>query len=129
MFKKEEEKNYAQEVETIIGPSIKVKGNFHGEGNIIIEGSLEGSLKTTKNLYVGDNAKITADIEAKDARIGGEVIGNISVAGNLEISGSAKVSGDVRAKTISIAKGAIFNGNCSMSNIQKNPDTQTPVIE
>ena len=46
MFNKENKLEKFKDAETIIGASIKVKGNFQGQGNIIIEGSLEGSLKT-----------------------------------------------------------------------------------
>lgn len=125
MFKKEEEKtNFNKEAETVIGPSIKVKGNFHGEGNIIIEGSVEGSIKTSGNLYLGDKAKIFANIEAKEARIGGEINGNIKIEGYLEISEFANITGDIEASSISIAKGAIFNGNCVMGGHKKNTSHQ-----
>jgi len=33
-------------VDTIIGPTVNVEGNFAGEGNIIIEGEVKGSIKT-----------------------------------------------------------------------------------
>ena len=112
MFNKNSEINL-KEAETIIGPSIKVRGNFHGQGNIIIEGIVEGSVKTNNNLLVVKKAKITASIEAKEAKIGGEINGNIKVLGYLEITSSAKIFGDVEASEISIERGAIINGKCS----------------
>lgn len=113
MFNKEEKINN-KEAETIIGPSVKVSGDFNGNGNIIVEGIFEGSLKTSGNLYVGDKAKIKATIEAKEARIGGELNGNINIEGHLEIASTAKILGDIKCSNISIARGAILNGNCSM---------------
>ncbi len=115
MFSKENEETKIKQAETIIGPSIKVKGNFHGQGNIIIEGIVEGNVKTNSFLLVGSKAKIIANIEAGDAKIGGEVQGNIKVKGYLEIKGSAKIQGDIEAAEISIEKGAIFNGKCTMT--------------
>jgi len=100
--------------ETIIGPSIKVKGNFHGEGNMIIEGIVDGSVKTNGFLLVGEKAKITANVVAKDAKIGGEVSGNIKIKGFLEILATAKIFGDIETNLISIEKGAIINGHCGM---------------
>jgi cytoskeletal protein CcmA (bactofilin family) len=104
----------SKEVETIIGPHIKVKGNFHGQGNIIIEGMIEGDVKTTNFILVGTKAVITANIEAKDAKIGGEIKGDIKIAGYLEINSTAKVFGNIEANEISIERGAILNGNCVM---------------
>lgn len=108
-----------KEAETIIGPSIKVKGNFHGEGNIIIEGIVEGSVKTNQALLVGNKAKITASITAKTATIGGEVTGDIQVNEYLEILSSAKIFGNIVAAQLSIEKGAILNGKCEMISSAK----------
>ncbi len=114
MFKNENNDSGLKQAETIIGQSVKVKGNFHGDGNIVIEGEVEGSVKTNNHLLVGDKAVITADIQAKDARIGGRVSGNITVAGYLEVNASARIKGDLSAGQLSIEKGAIINGHCRM---------------
>ncbi len=118
MFKKEEEVNI-KNAETIIGPSIKVKGNFHGEGDIIVEGILEGEIKTSKNLLIGPKARIKANIEAKQAKISGEVHGNLLVSDYLELTSTAKIYGDIQAGSISIENGATFNGNCNMEQGRK----------
>lgn len=115
MFKPQEKNEVFKEVETIIGPSIKVKGNFNGKGNIVVEGVLEGSLKTSGNIFIGDKAGIIASIEANDARIGGIVEGNIKVKGDLKITQSAKIKGNIECQSISIERGAIINGNCAMT--------------
>lgn len=114
MFKKENNNISKEEAETIIGPSIKVMGNFHGQGNIIIEGIVEGSVKTNNFLLVREKAKITASVEALDAKIGGEITGDIKIKGYLEITKSAKIFGNIEASQISIEKNAIFNGKCTM---------------
>lgn len=111
MFSKENKLEKFKDAETIIGPSIKVKGNFQGKGNIVIEGTLEGSLKTEANLFVGPDAKVVANIESDDAAIHGEVEGNIKNKGYLAIGKNAKISGDIQYVEISIEKGAIVSGN------------------
>jgi len=113
MFNKEE-KIKSKEVETIIGPSVKVKGEFNGQGDIVIEGMFEGILKTTNGVFIADGAKIRADIEAKDCTIGGEVIGNVKLKGYLDVGPSAKILGDVEAISLSVSKGAVINGKCTM---------------
>ncbi len=110
MFNKESGLEKFKDAETIIGASIKVKGNFQGQGNIVIEGSVEGSLKTGANLFVGDQAKVIANIEAKDAIVNGEVRGNIKAKNYLAIGRTAKIYGDLQYGEISIEKGATING-------------------
>lgn len=116
MFNKETKLEKFKDAETIIGASIKVKGNFQGQGDIIIEGSLEGSLKTEANLFIGTQAQVVANVEAKDAIINGEIRGNIKAKNYLAIGGTAKIFGDVQYGEISIDKGATINGQLLMLN-------------
>ena len=115
MFKKQESQGGLKNVETIIGPSVKVEGDFHGQGNVVIEGIFKGHFKTNGDLQIGEKAKVVATVEARSAKISGEVKGNIKVKGYLELSQTAKIFGDVEAANISVAQGAILNGKCSMS--------------
>ncbi len=114
MFNKENNLEKFKDAETVIGSSIKVKGNFQGQGNIVIEGSVEGSLKTAANLYVGNQAVVVANIDAKDAVINGEVRGNIKTKNYLAIGKTAKITGDLNYGEISIEKGASINGQLLM---------------
>ncbi|MCK4554658.1 polymer-forming cytoskeletal protein [Candidatus Parcubacteria bacterium] len=114
MFKKHDQGENFKKVETIIGPSVKVKGDFNSQGNIIVEGIVQGNLKTKGSLLIGNKAKITADVEAKEAKIGGEVKGNVKIKGYLELTATAKIFGDVEADSLSVERGAILNGKCTM---------------
>ena len=116
MFNKETEEATSQNAETVIGASIKVKGDFHGEGDIIIEGSVEGEISTKQFVSVGSSAKIIANITAKNAKIAGNITGDLKIDGYLEILSTAVINGFVSAQEISIEKGAILDGKLSMKN-------------
>jgi len=120
MFKSTDEKNF-KEIETIIGPSVKVKGNFSTRGNLRIEGELEGSLKTDSNLLVGKSAKIIAAVAANNAQVAGEIKGNVKIKGLIELESTAKVVGDLEAKEISVAKGAVINGRWVVGSTSPEP--------
>ena len=106
-------------VETIIGPSVKIEGNFICQGGIVIEGEVKGIVSTQGFLEVGDKAAVIADVDAKEAKVGGEIKGNIKVEGYLEITASAKISGDIEAGSLSIARGAAIKGKCLASHGDK----------
>lgn len=118
MFR-QENKNGPKEAETVIGPSVMVKGNLNSTGNIIIEGILKGGIKTAGEVFVGDKAQITADIEAKTARIGGEIRGNLKINEVLYISSTAKIFGDIECVSMAVELGAVINGKLSMSKDPK----------
>ncbi|MBI4779615.1 polymer-forming cytoskeletal protein [Candidatus Falkowbacteria bacterium] len=115
MFNKQDQGEVFGEFETVIGPSVRVKGDFNGQGNIIVEGMVDGNLKTNGSLEIGKTAKITANVEAKEAKVGGQITGNVKIKGFLEITATAKISGDIEVSGLSIERGAIFNGKCVMS--------------
>ena len=124
VFSKEEGQEASSE--TIIGPSVKVEGNFNGEGNIIVQGQVQGNLTTTKDLEINEGAKIEADIEAQNIKVSGEITGNIKCHGTTELLSSAKVNGDVDTDVISIENGAQLNGKCTSGvsgSDQSEPET------
>src|SRR3989338_4776645 len=114
MFNKPSQGGTSNKFETIIGPSVKVKGDFNAQGNIIVEGIVDGNLKTAGNLEVGGKAKITANLEAREAKVGGEIKGNIKTKGFLEITATAKIFGDIEAASLSVERGVVLNGKCVM---------------
>ena len=120
MFKSQNSEEGFKKIETIIGPSVKVQGDFNSQGNIIVEGIVEGNLKTKGNLRIGAQAKITADVEAKEAKISGEIHGNVKIKGYLELSATAKITGDIETESLSVERGAIINGKCTMAAEEKN---------
>lgn len=107
------------EVETIVGPSVKVEGEFVSEGNIVIEGQVSGTVKTGKHLRVEEGAKINANVGAESALVSGEVHGNMKIGSTLELTPTAKVYGDVETKTVIVAAGAILHGRCIMDENEK----------
>jgi cytoskeletal protein CcmA (bactofilin family) len=114
MFKKEESLSSSKNIETIIGPSVKVEGDFKGEGDLVIEGVLIGSLQTKNNLKIGTNAMIKAGVKANNIFISGKVKGNIIAKGKVEITGTAVILGNIIAQVISMESGALIQGNISM---------------
>ncbi|MBT4495431.1 polymer-forming cytoskeletal protein, partial [bacterium] len=68
------------------------------------------------HLQVGNEAKITADVEAGSANISGEISGNIIVTSDLDLATTAKIKGDITTGSLTVAKGAKLNGKVSMSS-------------
>ncbi len=104
--------------ETVVGHSVKLEGDFCSDENVRIDGSVSGTVKTNKNLIIGEQASVEADVFADNATIAGRVNGNIDVKTKLELLETARVAGDIKASVLSITAGAIFSGQCSMSTEQ-----------
>ncbi len=105
--------------ETVIARGVKVEGDFTSNGDVVIEGEVEGTLTIVGDLRVGEQAKIQANVKAKNAHISGEIVGNISVAEKLDLSESSRVTGDIEAGDLQVASGAQMNGRVSMNQTGK----------
>ncbi len=125
----EELQNYnsqeVDEVETVVGPSVVVEGDFVSEGDILVKGTVLGNVKTGRLLTVESGAKILANIKAGEAIISGEVKGNVEIIGRLELTESAKVLGDVKCKILAVAGGAILQGQVNMVDLNSNSKKRT----
>ncbi len=108
---------HTDEVETVVGPSVNVEGDFASEGNIIVKGTVAGSVHTSRFLSVEAGAKIMANVRAGSARIAGEVKGNLKVRDTLELTSTARVLGDIEVKTLSIEPGALLFGKVAMPGL------------
>lgn len=111
MFKNDREMSGVEnETETVIAQSVRVEGDFISEGNMRIEGTVSGSVTTERDLLVGEAAKITANVIAKNGIISGELHGNLRIGERLELTSTAKVYGDIQAKVLAVAPGATMRG-------------------
>jgi cytoskeletal protein CcmA (bactofilin family) len=117
MFKKdyEEEGKYQNEnTETIVGSSVKLEGDLAGQGNVNVYGEVSGKIQTKGDVAVEKSAAVKADVEANNITVSGLIEGNVKAQEKLEVTESGKIVGDITAKTLSIAPGANFSGQCNM---------------
>lgn len=100
--------------ETVIAHGVRMEGDFVSQGNVVIEGDVQGTILAGGDLRIGEEAKITANVTAANAVIAGEIRGNIQVTGKLELLATSKIIGDVSADVLSIIAGAQVNGRITM---------------
>lgn len=100
--------------ESVIGPSVHLEGNFNSSGNIVIGGSLAGSLTTTGDVRILEGAKVQATISATHVNVAGEIRGDVYAKELLELTPTARVYGNVEAKVLSVTPGAVLHGKCAM---------------
>lgn len=106
------------EVETVVGPSVNVEGDFSSEGNIIVKGTVAGSVHTSRHLSVEQGAKIAANVRAGSAKIAGEVKGNMKIKDSLELTATARVMGDIEVKVLIVEAGALIYGKVIMPGLE-----------
>jgi cytoskeletal protein CcmA (bactofilin family) len=115
--KKKKETALSNNLLNIIGSETKLHGDLESEGDIRVDGMIEGHVTVRQRLVLGEDGIIKGDIEANEAIIAGLLQGNIRVEQMLILRPSSRIEGDISTDKIVIESGAQFNGRCSM-NIQ-----------
>lgn len=99
----------------LIGKAIRIKGELHGEEDLVIEGKVEGTIALKKNhLILERSAVITAHVEVENITIKGQMNGNTVASSKVEITSEAKVIGDIKAPRVVMSEGAKFKGAVEM---------------
>ena len=106
--------------ETVIGVNTSFIGTMKSDGNIRIDGSVEGDIEVLGNLIIGETGRVIATIKAQNVHISGAVKGEITAVEQLEISPTGKVWGDITTAALHIEPGGLFRGQSAMtSNIDE----------
>lgn len=102
---------------SVIGPTLVFKGELSADEDLVIQGTIEGTIAHhKKNLTVGKEGRVKADIHAASVAIEGHVDGDIHGDDFVELAKTAVVRGNIFCSRIRMADGARFNGSIDMGN-------------
>ncbi|WP_373088504.1 polymer-forming cytoskeletal protein [Sneathiella sp.] len=109
---------------SIISESLTIEGNLISEGEVQIDGQVNGGIKAN-TLTIGQSATITGDIDAGTLVIRGEVNGSLK-GDEITVTSTATVRGDILHASLSIEPGAKIDGHLKHSdNPRGKKDTVT----
>ena len=115
MFGKEVESNVQEgRLNSILGKGCKFKGTIDVEGTLRIDSEFEGVVNCPETLVVGKTGVVKAEINVKNAVIGGKVVGNINATNKIELQSGSHIEGDIRTHRLVIDEGVFFEGSCKM---------------
>ncbi|MDH3476440.1 MAG: polymer-forming cytoskeletal protein [Rhodospirillales bacterium] len=95
---------------SIIGHNVTITGELHSTGDIMVHGTVEGSI-TCRSLTLGESPTVSS-VKAETVRISGDFSGEIE-AKEVILSSQARVSGNIRHDSLSVEPGASIEGRLS----------------
>jgi cytoskeletal protein CcmA (bactofilin family) len=101
--------------ETVIGSNTSFIGTLKSDGNIRIDGTVEGDIEILGNLIVGESGRVIATVKAQNVHVSGAVKGEITAIEQLEISPTGKIWGDIVTAALHIEPGGLFRGQSAMT--------------
>ena len=114
---------------SILGPTLKFKGELTANEDLVIQGQIEGSIKHTSNLTIGEEGKLKADVVAEHISVEGKVDGDLEGRNSVVVKNNANVEGNIFSPVVTLHEGATFNGRIDMSGDAKQKEESPPKAE
>jgi cytoskeletal protein CcmA (bactofilin family) len=99
---------------SVLGPTLRFRGELSAQEDLIVQGSVEGSITHTQSLTIGTDGTMKGDIRARVIVIDGKMEGDLYATESVSIRATAKVKGNVFAPRVDITEGAFFQGQIEM---------------
>lgn len=105
-----------KEVVAFFGAGVECIGEIWYEGNVQIDGRLEGSVHTKGTLIIGDGAVVKAKIEAGTVICKGNIHGDIVAKESIKLLSPGVIDGTMSAPRLVVETGGVFNGRVTMGS-------------
>jgi cytoskeletal protein CcmA (bactofilin family) len=98
----------------VLGPRDSLVGTLSVEGDVHIEGSVEGEIAATGEVNVHSTGTARARIEARDIVISGAVDGSVVARDRVSIGENATLNGELQSSRLRVDEGATVNATIAM---------------
>jgi cytoskeletal protein CcmA (bactofilin family) len=98
-----------------LGARDRLVGRLHIDGDLRVQGMIEGEVEATGLVDVAEAATVKATVTAREVGVSGQVNGPVTASEKLVIERTGALAGDVRVPRLVIRDGATLNGVVTMS--------------
>lgn len=102
-----------------IGADTVISGDINAQGDLRIDGSVKGNIKSSSLVVIGPNATIEGNVDGENVIVEGKVHGNITAGKELSLKANALIQGDILMSRLVVENGAVFNGKSQMNGSGK----------
>ena len=99
----------------LIGNGTTIKGEIIAAGDIRVDGTIIGTMKSNGKVVIGQQGVVEGDIVCNSADISGRVKGTVRVDELTSLKSTSRLEVELYTKQLFIEVGAIFTGRCDMT--------------
>ena len=104
----------ASERMSVLPPSLKFKGELSADEDLLIQGTIEGTINHTQRVTVCEEGKVKANIRAQIVKVEGTVEGDLHAERSVFVAESGNLRGNIHAPSVCLVEGSHFNGAIDM---------------
>lgn len=97
-----------------IGKGTRIVGRVTGDGDLTVEGRIEGELGLRGRLVVATGGLVAAPVQVESVVVEGTIEGDVDARDAVQLRPSGSVQGSIRAQRFSLEDGARFTGRIDM---------------
>lgn len=94
----------------VLGRGLRVRGRVNGASDLRVDGEIEGDVRVTGALEVGQTGTVSGNIAARSVVVDGALTGDVEAEGTVVIRSGARVSGNMNGAEVALEEGASFSG-------------------
>lgn len=96
---------------TVIGRAARVVGRLTGDGDLEVQGFVDGEIAVGGDVTVDAQGLVAAGVRGRRLVVRGAVKGDLTAEESILLESGARVVGDLRAPRVAIAAGALARGH------------------
>ncbi len=98
----------------LIGNGTVIKGDIESAGDIRIDGTVTGTVRSNGKIVIGQSGLVEGEMECQQADISGSINAKLKVEGLTSMKATAVFQGELVTAKLAIEVGAQFSGKCEM---------------
>ncbi len=98
----------------IVTKGLVLRGDLTGDGDLHVQGCVEGKINVNGTVVILEGASVQADIAATEIVVAGVVRGNLTASSKVELSPTGYLVGNIRSQALIVREGATVNGRLSV---------------
>ena len=101
---------------TTLSSQSLIKGDCSIDGDMRIDGTVEGNIRCTGKIVIGPEGKIHGNLSCTHACLHGTIIGDAYVKEELTLKANCVMQGNIYTTKLEIESHAKFNGSCNTND-------------
>ncbi len=103
----------------------KIIGTIVTDSDIRVDGTIDGDVKCSGKLVIGEQGVIKGTVVCQSADIMGSLEGKIDVKYTLALRATSNLKGEITTQTLMVEPNAVFNGSCTMGKVVSESSSNT----
>lgn len=94
----------------VLGRTVRVRGRVLGDGDLRVEGDVEGDVRVRGSLEIAEGGVVTGNVAAHDVILSGTLTGDVEADGSVLIRAGSRIAGNMNGAEVALEEGAEFSG-------------------